>query len=65
MLVLSRDLRGKKRQSKIANNRTWKPPVLRPTRVRPLAANWVAMRLKFGNVGDLFWLGTGIPRLSS
>jgi hypothetical protein len=34
----------------------------RPATKRPIVAD---MRLKFGNVGDLFWLGTGIPGLSS
>ena len=62
MQARSRDLReGEKRRCKIANNRTWKPPVLRPARARPLAATWVTMRLKSGNAEDSFWPGTGSP----
>jgi hypothetical protein len=61
MQATSRDLReGEKLRSKIANDRTWKPPVLRPAPARPLDATWVAMRLKSGKAGDSFWPGTGI-----
>jgi hypothetical protein len=34
--------------------------VLRPSRARPLAATWVAMRLKSGKAEDSFWPGVGI-----
>src|SRR5438105_12408615 len=61
MQATPRDLReGEKRQSKVANDRTWRPPVLRPSRARPLAATWVAMRLKSGKAGDSFWPGARI-----
>jgi hypothetical protein len=62
MQATSRDLREReKRQNKIANDRTWKSPVLRPACARALAATWVTMRLKSGNAGDSFWPEPGVP----
>ncbi len=60
MRVRSRDLRGKGRQSKIANDRTWKPPVSRPRRCitfgRDLGGNTAQIRQSGGFILARNWV---------